>query len=799
MSPQTIIKTEILPTMALRGLVMFPNMSLTFDVGRKKSVNAVKAAMESNQLIFLVAQKDISVEETKEKDLYEIGCVAKIRQILKVSDSNFKVLVDGLYRARRITCTEHSGYLLCGVEKCEDQPTKHREIYIETLVRKIRAQFEEYLEVSPPLAPDIVMTVSTNEDIGYLSDYIAFNIPAPFDDKQYILEQLSPVKRAKILLEMLDKERQILEIDNKISQKTKRAIDDNQRDYYLKEQMRIISNELYGDDSAEEVDRYYESVQHLNADTRVKEALFAEINRLSKMPQGSHEGTVLRDYLDMCISLPWNCCTSSKVDIKKAEKILNRDFYGMDKVKKRIIEMLSVFAISPDIKGQIICLVGPPGVGKTSIGKTIAECMGRRFDRISLGGVHDEAEIRGHRKTYIGSMPGKIIKSIKKCGSSNPLILLDEIDKLGSDYKGDPSSALLEVLDPEQNNTFVDNYIDIPYDLSKAVFISTANNASDIPAPLFDRMEVIELTSYTREEKFNIAKKHLVPKQTKLHGLTGKLLSISNDAIYSIIDYYTRESGVRTLERNLAAVCRKSALKIASEDVSKVYVKPADIEQMLGRKKFRPESILENNEVGIVNGLAWTSVGGEIMQLEVAALEGSGKIELTGSLGDVMKESAKAAVSYVRANADKYGIPNDFYKTKDIHIHATEAAVPKDGPSAGVTITTGLISALTGRPVLRDIAMTGEITILGRVLPIGGLKEKTMAAYRGGVKTVFIPKENLSDLDEVDTTVKENVRFIPVSDVSEIIKLAVADAQREEEKMPFCNTEINSAAKAIHQ
>ncbi len=496
------------------------------------------------------------------------------------------------------------------------------------------------------------------------------------------------------------------------------------------------------------------------------------------MPGGAHEGTVVRGYLDTCLELPWNNYTKVSADIKRAAKILDRDIYGMNKVKERILEMLSVYALAPDIKGQIICLAGPPGVGKTSIGKTVAECMGRKFARISLGGVHDEAEIRGHRKTYIGAMPGKIIDAVRRAGSGNPLILLDEVDKLGSDYKGDPSSALLEVLDPEQNGTFTDNFIEIPYDLSHTVFIATANDLSTVPAPLLDRMEVIEIPSYTREEKLNIAKYHLVRKQEQRHGLNGRTFKITDGAIYSLIDFYTREAGVRRLERTIAALCRKSAKLIAEGSEKRVTVNAETVEKMLGHKRYKPEQILSRDEVGIINGLAWTSVGGEIMQLEVAVMEGTGKIELTGSLGDVMKESAMAAVSYVRSNAERFNIDTEFYKKLDIHIHATEAAVPKDGPSAGVTITTGLVSALTGRAVKRDVAMTGEVTIRGRVLPIGGLREKSMAAYTGGVKTVFIPADNVADLEDVDDIVKQNVSFIPVSFVDEIIEKAL-DAKKE--------------------
>jgi len=769
-----------MPLLALRGLVVFPKTVASFDVARKKSANALKAAMDRDQLLFVVTQKDFYAEEPTENELYEIGCVVKVKQILKVSDNIMKVLVEGLYRAKRITFKNGIQYYIADVLKCEEKPAINREIYKESILRRIKTRFKKYTAVLPGISPDIMMTVENTTDIGFICDYIAFSIPAPFDDKQFVLEQSSVSARAKILLELLDKEREIGEIDRKINERTKAAIDENQKQYYLREQMKIISNELYGDDSADEIDEYYEKIHKLNADDGIKEKLASHVSKLSKMPQGSHEGTVERNYLDTCLELPWNEFSPVLTDINKSAKILDRDIYGMDKVKERILELLSVYKLSPDIKGQIICLVGPPGVGKTSIGKTIAECMGRKFARISLGGVHDEAEIRGHRKTYIGAMPGKIINALKQAGSTNPLILLDEVDKLGNDYKGDPSSALLEVLDPEQNSTFVDHYIEIPFDLSSTVFVATANNLDTIPAPLRDRMEIIELSSYTREEKFNIAKKHLLAKQIARHGLKKTQLRITDDALYGLIDFYTREAGVRKLERTIAALCRKSAKIIAVGEKQRVTIKGADLEMLLGKHKYKPEAILDNDEVGVINGLAWTSVGGEIMQLEVASMKGTGKIELTGSLGDVMKESAKAAISFVRANAEKYNIDPDFYKDRDIHIHATEAAVPKDGPSAGVTITTGLISALTGREVRRDIAMTGEVTVRGRVLPIGGLKEKSMAAYTGGVKTVFIPKANIPDLDEVDLKVKENVEFVPVGYVDEIIEKALIPKEKSE-------------------
>ncbi len=801
MASTTENKAVTMPLLALRGLVIFPKMVASFDVGRKRSVNALKAAMEKNRLIYVVTQKDFYIDEPENHDLYNMGCVVRIKQLLKVSDNLTKVLVEGICRAKHSNLNLAGNFYTADIAECEEKPVNNREIYKESLLRRIRTQFDKYRSVYTNIAPDVAVTAQTSDDLSFVSDYLAFSIPAPYDDKQYVLEQLSPVKRAKVLLELLDKEREIGEIDRKINEKTRVAIDETQKEFYLREQMRIISNELYGDDSATEIEDYHLKIENLTASDKVKEALVSHVNKLSKMPNGSHEGTVERNYLDTCLELPWDCRTHIVTDIGKARRVLERDIYGMQKVKERILEQLSVYALSPDIKGQIICLVGPPGVGKTSVGKTIAECMGRRFARISLGGVHDEAEIRGHRKTYIGAMPGKIVNALKQAGSGNPLILLDEVDKLGSDYKGDPSAALLEVLDPEQNNTFVDHYVEIPVDLSSVVFIATANTADTIPAPLRDRMEIIELSSYTREEKFGIAKKHLIAKQLSRHGLKATQVRFKDDAVYSLIDFYTREAGVRKLERNIASLCRKSAKILACGEASKVVINADKVVKMLGKHKYKPEVILQNDEVGIINGLAWTSVGGEIMQLEVSVMSGSGKIELTGSLGEVMKESAKTAVSYVRANAHTLNINPDFYKDKDIHIHATEAAVPKDGPSAGVTITTALVSALTNQPIRRDIAMTGEVTLRGRVLPIGGLKEKSMAAYTGGVKTVFMPRENLPDLDEVDEIVKQNIRFVPVSYVSEILDYALIKPQATPERENILLTGIseNRSNTAIQQ
>ena len=783
--PSTIVSGAEYPLLALRGLVAFPDMMLTIDVGRKKSVQAINFCMDKNLPIYLVTQKSITTEQPENDDLYKTGCVCKVRQVLKMPDGSVKALVQGLYRARHISFSDNGSFYMADITRLDDKPVKNRPVYIEGLIRRIRASFESYLQVAPKFPGDIIMTVAGSENLSFLCDYIAFNIPAPFDDKQYVLEQLNVITRAKVLLELLSKEREITEIDNRIGEKTRYRIDESQKDFYLKEQIKVISDELYGNEEADDIDIYHEKADKIIASEEVRTKIHNEINKLSKMPPGAHEATNQRAFIELCLELPWDKEKKSQIDINRAAKILDRDFYGLKRVKERILEAISVYALAPDVRGQIICLSGPPGVGKTSIGKTIAECMGRDYARVSLGGLHDEAEIRGHRKTYVGAMPGKIISAMKKAGSRNPVILLDEIDKIGSDYKGDPASAMLEVLDPEQNCTFTDNFLDMPYDLSHAVFITTANSLDTIPLPLLDRMEIIEIDSYTREEKYNIAKRHLLSRQLKSHGVTPANCKIAPAVIYTLIDNYTREAGVRSLERKIGSLCAKAAKKIAEGSEIVVNIKPKDLETLLGHKKYHPEEILPIDAVGIINGLAWTSVGGEIMQMEVAVMEGTGKIELTGNLGDVMKESAAAAVTFVRTCTNKYGIAPDFYKTKDIHIHATQAATPKDGPSAGVTITTALISALTGRPVRRDVAMTGEVTILGRVLPIGGLKEKSMAAYRGGVKTVFIPKDNVPDLDEVDKAVISAVNFVPVSSAHEIIKEAlINDGNMQQKRSP---------------
>lgn len=761
-----------IPLIALRGLVVFPEMKIHFDVGRRKSIESVNAAMQRGRNIFLVAQKDIQIDDPEETDLYEIGCIARIDQVLRINNDSLRISVEGISRASITDYFDNGKYISSAVTVIKDSEYRCTENYEAAIIRKTKELFDQYANAVPQLSPDVVLTVAASNNISYLSDYIVSNLHIDYDDKQFLLEQINPLKRIKLLLKLLNRERQILDIDSKISEKVKENIDENQREYYLREQMRVLSEELYGeDDPYEELNRDRKKINSLNAPNEVKEKLIDEAVKLSKMPQGSHEGAVIRGYLDTCISLPWGVCTKDKINLEASKRILEKSHYGLKEVKDRILEMIAVRGLSENIKGQILCLVGPPGVGKTSIGKSVAECMGRRFARVSLGGISDENEIRGHRRTYIGSMPGRIINAVKLAGSSNPVILLDEIDKLCSSFHGDPSAAMLEVLDPEQNNTFKDHFIDLPFDLSKVLFITTANTLDSIPSPLMDRMEIITIPGYTREEKFKIAKKHLVAKELYQHGLNCKTCKISDSAIYSIIDYYTRESGVRSLDRKIASICRKSAYRIMNGE-AQIKVNSENIEEFLGIKKFKLDSLLPENEVGIVNGLAWTSAGGEIMQLEVVALNGTGKTELTGSLGDVMKESAYAAVTYVRSRCDKFGIDPDFYKNTDIHIHATEAAVPKDGPSAGVTITTAIVSALTKKPILRDIAMTGEVTISGRVLPIGGLKEKSMAAYRAGVTTVFIPYDNLPDLSEIDDEVKSKIKFIPVKNVDEILAKA---------------------------
>lgn len=764
-----------IPVLPLRGLVVFPKMMLHFDVGRKKSIQAINDAMSHDQLIFLCTQKDASNNEPSVEDVFSIGVLAKIVQVLKQPDNMVRVVVEGQKRAKIINFVQTQPYIISEIMQIQEsnKPVTARDL---ALVRSIKSVFERYIELTPKLPSDILFKIGLTNNPGELADYIAGNILLDYRTKQTILEENKVTDRLETLLDILTNEVYLMEIENEINQKAREKIDKSQKEYFLREQMRVIQEELGEDDDPyAEADEYRRKIYKLNIDKSVEDILIKECTKLEKMPFGSHEATVIRTYLDTCIDLPWNKSTKEQIDLIKVEKALDKNHYGLEKVKERIIEQLAVKKLAPDSKGQIICLVGPPGVGKTSIAQSIAKAINRKSQRIALGGVKDEAEIRGHRKTYIGSMPGRIITAIKQAKSNNPLLILDEVDKLSSDFKGDPTSALLEVLDSEQNNTFQDHYLDIPFDLSRVMFITTANDYSAIPAPLRDRMDVIELDSYTREEKFNIAKKHLLPRQVKNCGLSLKSFKITDDALYLLIDCYTKEAGVRSLERTIASLIRKSAKKYANNEIKTIKIKESDVEKMLGPKKFLPDDFSDIDEIGVANGLAWTSVGGEILPIEVAVMNGTGKIELTGSLGDVMQESAKAAITCIRSYAQSLKINSDFYKTYDIHIHAPEGAVPKDGPSAGITMATAVYSALSSKPIKHNVAMTGEITLRGRVLPIGGLKEKSMAAYKAGIKTVIIPKRNISDLEEVDSVVKSAINFVPVDNIKEVLAVAISN------------------------
>ncbi len=774
-----------MPTVALRGLVVFPGMGITFDVGRTRSLHAIKAAMADDQQIFLVAQKDVRDDEPDFDKLFKIGTIAKISHILRLPNSDtVRVSVDGITRATMVDMLQCDPYLITDVKIRREISVKSDDKdYATALVRQTKDYFEDYAEVVPQMPAEIILDVLEKNDPGELADYIGSNIMLEYKKRQQILNEINPLKRLEKVCCLLANEGDLMKLENEINQKVQENIDKSQRDYYLHEQMKIISEELNDGLSPQaECDEFREKIIALGLDEKSEKKLLKECARLEKMSSTSPEATVIRVYLETCLELPWHKYSTDKLDLAHARKVLDRDHYGLDKVKERIIEALAVRSLSDGCYGQTLCLVGPPGVGKTSIAKSIATAMGRSFARISLGGTSDEAEIRGHRKTYIGAMPGRIINAIKQAGTQNPIILLDEIDKLGSDYKGDPSSALLEALDGEQNSTFVDRYIELEFDLSKVMFITTANDASTIPAPLLDRMEIIELPGYTNEEKFNIAKKHLVPKQAKLHGLNGRTFKINDKALYALIDGYTREAGVRKLEQKIAALCRKAAAEIVGGESKSLTVKESNLEKLLGPKKYLPLSVDKEAEIGVVNGLAWTSVGGEMLQVEAAVFDGTGKVELTGSLGDVMKESAMAAVSFIRSKADKYGVNHNFYKEKDIHIHVPEGAVPKDGPSAGVTMATALLSALTNTPVNQFVAMTGEISLRGRVLPIGGLREKTMAAYRMGIKTVIIPQKNVPDLSEIDEKVRAALKFVPVTELDEVFEISLVTPKEEKER-----------------
>ncbi len=803
MSEKVTIKVERkklhLPTIALRGLVVFPNNLVHFEVGREKSIAAVEWAMANNSNVFLVAQKSMDTTEPQQADLFSYGVVAEVKQVLRVSGDLVKVLVEGKYRAKLSALDASGDFLLSEVRPAPVRAGKADDaVETEALLRALKAGFDEYLGMNPRLGKDVVFAIVSSDDPAFLSEYMPANLLFRYEDKQAVMDEGTLNGRLKKLIEMLRRECQVMKIEKEIAEKVNESMDKNQRDYYLHEQLHIISDELgEGDDTHAEADEYRRRITELHLAEDSEKKLLKEVDRLAKMQGSNQEATVIRTYLDTCLDLPWNTFTVDDLDISRAQQILDRDHYGLKKVKDRILETLAVRKLAPDVKAQIICLVGPPGVGKTSIARSIAESLGRKYVRISLGGVRDEAEIRGHRRTYIGAMPGKIITAMISAKSANPLMLLDEIDKLAGDFRGDPAAALLEALDPEQNSTFNDHFIDIPFDLSHVLFITTANDLGSIPGPLRDRMDVIELPSYTRVEKYNIARKHLLPKQLKACGLTGKV-TLSQSALYGIIDGYTREAGVRNLERTITSVLRKCARKIAAGETESVSVTGTMLEQLLGPRFVKPDFLNRTNAVGIANGLAWTSVGGETLPIEVQVMDnGSGKITVTGSLGDVMKESAQLAVTWVRVHAAEYGIDPEKLKKCDLHIHAPEGAVPKDGPSAGVTLTTALVSCLSGIPVRGDVAMTGEITLHGNVLPIGGLREKSMAAYREGMKTVLIPKDNEPDLYEVDDEVKKNLTFLPMQSLTQVLNAALLKPNAAKSAAGRTHTKKKAAEKHI--
>ena len=766
------LSTLNLPVLALRGLTVFPDLTLSFDVEREISIYALDCAMEADRRIFLVTQREIGVMQPQEEDLYEVGTVCHILQIIKTSDSSVRVVVQGESRAHIRRLWQLKPFLQANVELLEeDFPGKFTN-RTEALLRQTYAIFGEYKELVNNIPDEIVSAILDCRDPGKVADTLAQQITLHHDDRQTILEQLHPIKRLQKMNELLAHEVDVISLEMQMDQKMRQRVAQVQKDMILREQVKVLQHEL-GEDGDEEIDEYTERVKALHLSEEIEKKLLKEVNRLAKQPYGSAEASVIRNYLDVCLEMPWNKQTRDRADVAKAKALLDREHFGLDKVKERILELIAVRQINPDAKGKILCLVGPPGVGKTSIAISVAKAMNRKLSRLSLGGVRDEADIRGHRKTYIGAMPGRIVDAMIRSGSMNPLLVLDEIDKLSSDMRGDPASALLEVLDSEQNYAFRDHFLEIPVDLSRVMFITTANTTDTIPRPLLDRMEVIELNSYTDEEKVEIAKRHLLPKQLKEHGLKKSQLRLSDGALRKMIAAYTRESGVRVLERQIGRLCRKAAIQLVQGDVKRVSITDKNLKDFLGVERYTESVHITKDETGVVNGLAWTEVGGEILEVEVNVMDGSGKLELTGNLGTVMQESAKTALSCLRSRSRALGIERDFYQTKDIHIHFPEGAVPKDGPSAGIAITTAMLSALTGRKVRGDVAMTGEVTLRGRVLPIGGLKEKTMAALRNGVKTVIIPKENEKDLEEIDRTVRSKLQFIGVETVDAVFAAAL--------------------------
>ena len=771
-----ITKKKTLPLLPLRGLTVFPYMILTFDVGREKSVKALDEAMINNQLIFLVAQKDAKEDSPDIDDIYSVGTISRVKQLLKLPGNTIRVLVEGLSRAEVKGYIQTEPYFIAEVTEKVIREDKDRNVEYEALKRKVLSTFDDYARLNGKISPETVSSMASIDEVGQLADIIASNMQLKIDQKQEILDEFHPERRLEKILETLMSEIEILEVEKNISVRVRKQIDKMQREYYLREQIKAIQTELGDKDGITgEVDEYRKKIEAAKLPEEAEKRALKELDRLLKMPSGSAEGSVIRTYLDWILDLPWNKKTEEKIDLRKAEEILEEDHYGLAKVKERILEYLAVLKLTNQLKGPILCLVGPPGVGKTSIAKSIARALNRNYIRMSLGGVRDEAEIRGHRRTYVGAMPGRIINALKQAGSSNPLILLDEIDKMSSDFRGDPASAMLEVLDGEQNFAFRDHYLELPVNLSDVLFLTTANTLDTIPRPLLDRMEVITISGYTEEEKVRIAQKYLLGKQMKAHGLQKKNLKIDESTIRSIINYYTREAGVRNLEREIANVCRKAARTLVSSGNKSVTMTSANIEKYLGGKRYRYDKANEKDEVGIATGLAWTPVGGDTLVIEVTLMNGNGKLELTGQLGDVMKESAKAAISFIRSKAELFGIDKDFHNKYDIHIHVPEGAIPKDGPSAGITLATAMVSALTGRAVRRNVAMTGEITLRGRVLPIGGLKEKVLAAHRAGIDTIIVPIENKKDIDEIPENVRDQLKFILAADMDTVLSNALTE------------------------
>ena len=772
-----------LPMIPLRGLSVFPNMVLHFDIGREKSINALEKAMVTNQHIFLASQKDDGTDLPTPEDFYHVGTVGKIKQMLKLPGDSIRVLVEGVCRGAIEDVMFEVPYFKCRIRKIEEPEYPADDAEAEALMRTVLSSFDEYINLNRNLAAEIFASVVTIEDPGRMADMIASHLEIKLEDKQRLLETIDPKERLETLNTMLTKEIEILNIEQDISSKVKSQINKNQREYYLREQMRAIQEELgVSEDVEDEVAGFTEQLEKLDLEEKTKEKVEKEISRFSKMQPSSAEATVSRNYIETILGLPWNTESEDNIDLNKAEEILNEDHYGLDKVKERVLEYLAVMQLSKGLKGPILCLVGPPGVGKTSIARSIARSIGREFVRMSLGGVRDEAEIRGHRRTYIGAIPGRIIGSIKDCGTKNPVFLLDEVDKIGADYKGDPASALLEVLDPEQNKDFTDHYLEVPFDLSKVMFITTANTTSTIPRPLLDRMEVLEVSGYTEEDKLQIAEKYLVPKQVKENGLTKSNISFTETGLRTLINYYTRESGVRNLEREIGNLCRKVAKNVVCGDTKKVSITGKKVQELLGKKRFRFDIIKGETEVGVTTGLAWTVVGGDTLFIETTAVPGNGKLVLTGQMGDVMQESAKAGLSYIRSVSKKLKIDGDFYKKYDLHVHIPEGAIPKDGPSAGVTMCTAIISTLTGIPVRKDIAMTGEITLRGKVLPVGGIREKVMAAHRAGIRKVLLPAENDVDIQDIPEVVRNDMEFVLLRNVDDALKEVLVKDKKNEDK-----------------